>query len=153
MLLQPVVASLDHVAGGVNDGRAGLLDASLGGVVCGVDAATDSLGAVSNLAAEPLEISQNGLRAGLCCTNFFSNYGLRSFFLSNLGELIIPLLSESLSESLSLFLSVESVGNLGVEVVAVVVSLLLSVASGGSGGESGVECEAHRVIDQISLLL
>ena len=153
VLLQPVVSSGHGGAGGVDDGRTSCLEASLGAIVNFVDAAANSLDTVEGLVAEPLEISQNGLRAGLCLTNLFRGRRRRFFRGLKLGELIIPLLSESLSEGLSLLLSVESLVNLSVEVVAVVVSLLLSVVSGGSGSECSVEREAHRVIDQISFII
>lgn len=152
VLLQPIVTSGHRGAGGVDDGTAGSLESSLGAIVNIVDAAANSLGSTEGLTAEPLEISHNGLRAGLCCGRTLLLW-LLFLFSVEFGELILPLRSKSLSESLSLVLSVETVGNLSVEVVAVVVSLLLSVGSGGSGGESSVECAAHCVIDQISLLL
>ena len=153
VLLQPIVTSGHRGAGGVDDGTAGSLGGSLGAIVNIVDAAANSLGSTEGLTAEPLEISHNGLRAGLCLATLLRYNRSRRRLSVEFGELILPLRSKSLSESLSLVLSVETVGNLSVEVVAVVVSLLLSVGSGGSGGESSVECAAHRVIDQISLLL
>ena len=153
VLLQPIVTSGHRGAGGVDDGTAGSLESSLGAIVNIVDAAANSLGSTEGLTAEPFEISHNGLRAGLCCGRTLLHNRFFLLFSVEFGEFILPLRSKSLSESLSLVLSVETVGNLSVEVVAVVVSLLLSVGSGGSGGESSVECAAHCVIDQISLLL
>ena len=147
--LLPVLGGLDSVAWGVVDGLGTTLDSALRGVVCAVDGTTDGLGGTEGLATEPLGVSDDavGSSLGLLCA-FTSSSSCSS--LINLSEFHLPVVGERLSKSEALLLREHTFLNLSVEVVTEVVSLGDGVCSGGGGGESGVESEAHCVIDQVS---